>query len=112
MEFVKAYFSAGAEDFFVFTKREMENKIDLHAIRATVAKRAYRYYSDKLRSDPDYRAQLTKEIELRWKMYRGTPPPNSKKKYDWEWMSVAFAANTKYAAKTESKQRKRSPCCV
>ena len=85
VEFVKAYFSAGAEDLFVVTKREMKNKLDLHAIRATVAKRAYRYYSDKLRSDPDYRAQLTKEIELRWKIYRGTPPPNSKKKYDWEW---------------------------
>lgn len=110
---MKSYFPAGAEDRFVFLKKEMENKIDLHAIRATVAKRAYRYYSDKLRSDSDYRAQLTKEIELRWKMYRGTPPPNSRKKYDWEWDERRVCGEYQSTRQKPNQSReKRSPRCV
>ena len=70
---------------YVFSKAEMQNKIDLHHIRAEVAKRAYRYYMGRLSCEPGYREQLEKEIEARWRLYRGTPPANSKKKHDWSW---------------------------
>lgn len=106
VEFVKAYFSDGAKDQFVFTKAEMNNKIDLHAIRADVAKRAYQYYLDKLQADPDYRVQLTKEIEKRWTLYRGTPPLNLKKKYDWVWSEERVHGEYKIRGKNRIKAEK------
>lgn len=70
---------------YIFSKAEMENKIDLHHIRAEVARRAYQYYMSRLSSDPEYREQLEKEIEARWMLYRGNPPANSRKIHDWSW---------------------------
>lgn len=83
VEYVRAYFN-GTENY-VFKKDEMKNKIDLHHIRAEVAQRAYKYYSDRLSCEPGYRQQLEKEIEARWCRYRGTPRSGTKKKSDWEW---------------------------
>lgn len=65
--FVKEYFD-NTEDF-VFSREEMKNKIDYHAIRAQQAKRAYDYYLQKLNSDPDYRQTLTNEIYKRWNKF-------------------------------------------
>lgn len=106
VEFVQSYFPEDAEGQFVFTKAEMDNKIDLHAIRADVAKRAYQYYVDRLQTDPDYRVQLTKEIEKRWARYRGTPPANCKKKYDWEWRSERVQGHYKIRGKNRIKAQK------
>ena len=80
---VHAYFDGS--DRYVFTKAEMTNKIDLHHIRDLTAQQAYKYYLARLENEPGYRAQLEREIEARWKLYRGTPPPNSRKKHNWEW---------------------------
>lgn len=63
----------------------MENKIDLHAIRAKVAKRTYAYYMRRLETEPEYRDKLTAEIRARWEKFRGTPPKNAKKQHDWLW---------------------------
>lgn len=63
-EAVLAYFD-GTDDF-MFTKQEMKNKMDLHAIRAQVAKKAYEYYLAKLEANPDYRLQLEQELQARW----------------------------------------------
>ena len=82
-EFVKAYFDGN--DDFLFSLKEMRNKIDLHHIRAECAKEAYAYYLHRIKSEPGYREQLEKEIQARWELYRGTPPKGSKKKYDWTW---------------------------
>lgn len=65
--FVKSYFD-GLEGP-VFTKAELINKIDLHHLRAVQAQRAYRYYSELLRRNPEYRAQLEAEIKARWQLY-------------------------------------------
>jgi hypothetical protein len=83
IELVQSYFN-GSDDF-VFTKAEMDNKIDLHRIRADAAKCAYNYYVGRLRSEPGYREQLEHELQARWELHRGTPPANSKKKHDWDW---------------------------
>lgn len=85
VEAVRAYFAGGTDRDFVFTKDEMENKIDLHAIRAAVAKRAYEYYIHRLETEPGYRDKLTSEIRARWEKYRGTPPKNAIKQHDWLW---------------------------
>ena len=44
----------------------MKNKIDLHHLRALRAQRVYHDYLARLKSDPDYRAQLTEEVRRRW----------------------------------------------
>ena len=65
--FVKSYFD-GLEGP-VFTKAELTNKIDLHHLRAVQAQRAYKYYSELLRRNPEYRVQLEAEIKARWQLY-------------------------------------------
>ena len=106
VEFVQSYFPEDAKDRFVFTKAEMDNKIDLHAIRADVAKKAYQYYVDRLNADPGYRVQLANEIEKRWARYRGTPPANCKKKYDWEWRPERVQGQYRIRGKNRIKAEK------
>ena len=65
--FVRSYFD-GSEKL-IFTRAELTNKIDLHHLRAVQAQRAYRYYSELLRRNPEYRAQLEVEIKTRWRKY-------------------------------------------
>ena len=62
--FVRSFFD-GSEGR-VFSDEEMKNKIDLHHLRALRAQRAYHDYLARLKSDPDYRAQLTEEVHRRW----------------------------------------------
>lgn len=64
---VRSYFD-GSEKL-IFTRAELTNKIDLHHLRAVQAQRAYRYYSELLRRNPEYRAQLEAEIKTRWRKY-------------------------------------------
>lgn len=64
IELVKSYFN-GSESF-VFDKSELQNKLDLHALRAQQARKAYAYYFDRLRSEPAYRELLLKEIQNTW----------------------------------------------
>ena len=66
-DFIKAYFD-NTEDF-VFSREEMNNKIDYHAIRAQQAKKAYDYYLQRLESDSLYRKILTDEIYKRWNKF-------------------------------------------
>lgn len=61
---VKSYFD-GSESF-VFDKSELQNKLDLHALRAKQARKAYAYYYDRLRNEPAYREILLKEIRNTW----------------------------------------------
>ena len=61
---VKTYFDGS--DGFVFTKSEIQNKLDLHALRANQARKAYAYYFDRLRNEPAYREIMLKEIRNTW----------------------------------------------
>lgn len=63
--FVSSYFGGRHKDR-AFTKREMTNKIDLHHLRVLQIRRAYRYYLTRLTQEPDYRTELTKELQKRW----------------------------------------------
>ena len=62
--FVRSYFDASEDK--VFSDEELRNKIDLHHLRALRAQLAYHDYLARLKSDPDYRAQLTEEVRRRW----------------------------------------------
>lgn len=90
VDFVESYFSGSNE--YVFTKKEMKNKIDLHHLRAIVAQEAYQYYLNRLNSEPGYRNQLEREIEARWRRFRNSPDKrcreNKSKSRAWDIKKV------------------------
>lgn len=47
----------------LFSKDEMNNKIDLHALRADNAKAAYKYYANKLQESPSLRNQYAHMLQ-------------------------------------------------
>lgn len=63
---VEQSFEGIAPDQFVLTKNELANKINLHGMRADLAKEAYAYYADRLQHEPGYAAQLRDELQARY----------------------------------------------
>ena len=51
----------------VFTAKEMNNKINLHGLRAEQARKAYSYYVERLEREPGYKYTCRKELALRYK---------------------------------------------
>lgn len=47
----------------LFTRKEMNNKIDLHSLRADNAKKAYQYYANKLKESPGLRNQYAHMLQ-------------------------------------------------
>lgn len=64
IELVKSYFDGS--DCFVFDKSELQNKLDLHALRAKQARKAYTYYLERIQKEPGYREILLTEIKNTW----------------------------------------------
>lgn len=62
---VCAYFN-GTENY-VFSRAEMRNKIDLHALRAVQAQRAYLYFLRRMETENGYREVLLAQLRLMWK---------------------------------------------
>lgn len=50
----------------VFSKKELNNKIDLHGMRRHLTREAYDYYSKRISQEPGYREKLIRELEDRW----------------------------------------------
>ena len=65
IQFVCSYFTDKDADECIFDRKELTNKIDLHHLRASQAKRAYLYYLDAIR-DPAFKEQLIRELEARF----------------------------------------------
>lgn len=63
---VEDAFSAVRGKQRVFSRDELENKIDLHGVRRQVAQRAYEYYHHRLQTEPGYRDQLRGELIARF----------------------------------------------
>lgn len=57
----------------VFSPDEMKNHINLHGIRAEVARKAYNYYSDRLKHDLQYRDKLLEELRDRYRLLHPEP---------------------------------------
>ena len=55
-------------DEYVFSKAEVNymKKINMHFYRAEHAKKAYKYYADRLENEPEYREQLIEELKKRF----------------------------------------------
>ena len=64
---VKKILAEVKPDQKVFTKNEMNNKINLHGLRAEQAREAYSYYAEKLEREPNYKYVCRKELALRYK---------------------------------------------
>ena len=48
---------------------EMGSHVNYHSIRADVAREAYAYYAERLRTEPEYREQLRRELVARYDAY-------------------------------------------
>ena len=62
LEAVKVVFDNPADANHLFSKDEMNNKIDLHHLRALRAQQMYRYYLNRIQTENGYREQLISEI--------------------------------------------------
>lgn len=86
----------------VLSKEIMDNKINLHAIRADQGYRTYKYYRDRLESEPEYRRQCQKELALRYRAF--VPEGHDYKKFTREILSSTpyklRGANRKKAEQT------------
>lgn len=63
----------------LFSKEEMQNKIDLHGIRREHAQKAYKYYADRLENEPGYKYELRKELAARYREFHR--PGDSNKRF-------------------------------
>ena len=85
---IKAVFNNPATPEHLFSKREMNNKIDLHHLRALRAQKMYRYYLDKIENEHGYRAQLINEICHIWEQDDEARKENGYKAKRWSDMKV------------------------
>lgn len=65
VDFVRSYFERDTK--YVFSRDEMRNDIDLHALRAMQARRAYDYYCTRIKQEG--REKLAEELRARWAKY-------------------------------------------
>lgn len=72
-------FQAADPEQKLFSKEEMQNKIDLHGLRREHAQRAYKYYADRLENEPEYKYELRKELAARYREFHR--PGDSNKRF-------------------------------
>ena len=99
-DFILSYFDGS--DFFVFSKEEIRNKIDIHHLRHLSAWNAYQGYLTRMESEPGYRDQLYKEIQRRWSKYniRAFDPLEAQGYYHVRGKNRELASKTGYPPNT------------
>ena len=85
----------------VFSPEELNNKIDLHGMRAEVAREAYAYYLQRLEADPDYQKELFDQLLNRCLAAN----LNVKGQYKFIANLDKCLNNTQYVLRGENKQR-------
>ena len=85
---IKAVFDNPADAGHLFPKAEINNKIDLHHLRALRAQKMYRYYLDKIENEHGYRAQLINKIRHVWEHDDEARKENGYKAKRWSDMKV------------------------
>ena len=68
---VRSIMAQVGPDQRVFAAAEMANCIDLHGMRAALAREAYDYYAGRLAEDPGYRKVLQRDLMARWRYGHG-----------------------------------------
>ena len=85
---IKVVFDNPATPEHLFSKSEMNNKIDLHHLRALRAQKMYRYYLERIESETGYRAQLISEIRYVWEHDDEARKENGYRAKRWSDMKV------------------------
>ncbi len=85
---------AGCEGESVFSHAEMNNKIDLHQLRARQARRAYEYYLCRIQTEPGYREQLTGELTRRYLRMNTKSKPDKLKRFLAQLRTPALGKDT------------------
>ena len=85
---IKAVFDNPADAGHLFPKAEINNKIDLHHLRALRAQKMYRYYLGKIENTLGYREQLIAEIRHIWEHDDDTRKENGYRAKRWSDMKV------------------------
>lgn len=91
VDFARSFFDSSEDE--VFSGEEIKNKIDLHHLRAVRAHRAHNDYLARLKTDPDYRAQLTEEVRRRWVRLCG-------RKWDRKHITISETISTDWPSPT------------
>lgn len=79
---VKQTFARIEENEPVFTDEEMNNQINLHALRAQHSRDSYFYYLDKINSNPNIKHSLKSLLIQRWEKGHQKLKKESPKQYD------------------------------
>ena len=85
---IKAVFDNPADANHLFSKDEMNNKIDLHHLRALRAQQMYKYYLNRIQTEKGYRGQLISEIKYTWEQDDEARKENGYKAKRWSDMKV------------------------
>lgn len=88
LEAVKAVFDNPADANHLFSKDEMNNKIDLHHLRALRAQQMYRCYLNRIQTENGYREQLISEIRHTWEKDDEARKENGYRAKRWSDMKV------------------------
>lgn len=64
--YVRQVMTERGPDERVFTRREMDNDMDLHGLRRELAQEAYDYYADRIQHEPGYADRLRDDLRARW----------------------------------------------
>lgn len=79
ISFIRSYFTSVAPDERIFNEKYFQNNLNFHHLRAECAREYYYEQLRRIRENPNYRAQLEKEIKARWyatnKKKNGKPKP-------------------------------------
>ena len=87
---VKQTFSGIGENEPVFTKVEMNNQINLHALRAQHSRDSYFYYLDKINSNPNIKHSLRSLLIQRWENGHQKLKNESQSKYERQRKSFIY----------------------
>lgn len=82
IKLVKQTFSGIGENEPVFTEEEMNNQINLHALRAQHARDSYFFYLEKIHEKPQMRQALSKLLIKKWEEGHQKLKKESPKQYD------------------------------
>ena len=85
---VKAVFDNPADANHLFSKAEMNNKIDLHHLRDLRAQQMYKYYLNRIQTESGYREQLMSEIRHTWEKDDEARKENGYRAKHWSDMKV------------------------
>ncbi|HEL2315007.1 TPA: site-specific integrase [Streptococcus suis] len=82
VELVKQTFSGIDDNESVFTEEEMNNQINLHALRAQHARDSYFFYLEKIQANPKMRQALSQLLISKWEEGHQKLKNESQSKYE------------------------------